>query len=73
MTAADKTAIPPLTAFDAASLERAFASLGENVRAEAKALGSPEAVEDFRLAWLGRKQGRLKALSDAWLKTAPPE
>ncbi len=73
MTAADKTAIPPLTAFDAASLERAFASLGENVRAEAKALGSPEAVEDFRLAWLGRKQGRLKALSDAWLKTAPPD
>jgi phenylalanyl-tRNA synthetase alpha chain len=30
-------------------------------------------VEAFRLHWLGRKQGRLKAISDAWLKSAPVE
>ena len=30
-------------------------------------------VEAFRLRWLGRKQGRLKSISDAWLKNAPAE
>lgn len=30
-------------------------------------------VEAFRLEWLGRKQGRLKQIGDAWLKTAPVE
>src|SRR5262249_39664475 len=29
--------------------------------------------EAFRLHWLGRKQGRLKLIGDAWLKAAPPE
>ena len=30
-------------------------------------------VETLRLEWLGRKQGRLKIISDLWLKAAPPE
>ncbi len=30
-------------------------------------------MEAFRLAWLGRKNGRLKLISDAWLKVAPIE
>ncbi len=30
-------------------------------------------AEAFRLHWLGRKQGRLKLISDAWLKAAPAE
>ncbi len=30
-------------------------------------------VEMLRLEWLGRKQGRLKIISDLWLKAAPPE
>ena len=30
-------------------------------------------AEAFRLRWLGRKQGRLKLISDAWLKSAPAE
>ena len=30
-------------------------------------------AEAFRLHWLGRKQGRLKLISDAWLKSAPAE
>ena len=41
------------------------------MRQAAAGLGSPEAVENFRLDWLGRKNGRLKQLSDQWLKTAP--
>src|SRR5580692_10627466 len=62
-------AIPPLTAHDAATLDAAFRELMEQVRAES--IATPEAAEAFRLHWLGRKQGRLKALSDAWLKSAP--
>jgi hypothetical protein len=30
-------------------------------------------VEAVRLHWLGHKQGRLKLISEAWLKSAPPE
>ena len=50
-----------------------FAQLEEEVRQSAASLHSVEAVENFRLEWLGRKQGRLKLLSDAKLKSAPPE
>jgi phenylalanyl-tRNA synthetase alpha chain len=66
-------AIPPLTSHSPAALEAAFASLAAEVRSDAVSLSSPEALENFRLHWLGRKQGRLKAISDAWLKTAPAE
>ena len=30
-------------------------------------------VENFRLRWLGRKQGLLNEVSSRWLKAAPPE
>jgi len=69
LTAMTIEAIPPLTAHDAASVGAAFRALHEQVRGEP--LGSAEEVDAFRLRWLGRKQGRLKALSDAWLKSAP--
>ena len=63
--------IPQLTDFSEASLDQAFASVLAEARRAAAAPGfDPEA---FRLDWLGRKQGRLKAISDAWLKAAPPE
>ncbi len=63
--------IPQLTDFSEASLDAAFAQ----VQAEAKIAVAGEAfnIEGFRLEWLGRKQGRLKIISDTWLKTAPPE
>jgi phenylalanyl-tRNA synthetase alpha chain len=62
--------IPQLIDFTEASLDAAFAS----VRAEAEAAVVPGFdAEQFRLEWLGRKQGHLKAISDAWLKAAPPE
>jgi phenylalanyl-tRNA synthetase alpha chain len=65
--------IPNLTAFDEAALDEAFALVERQAREAAAALNSEEAVETFRLQWLGRKQGRLKDVSDRWLKAAPPE
>jgi phenylalanyl-tRNA synthetase alpha chain len=65
--------IPNLDAFDEASLDRAFAALDAQARAAAAALDSAEAVEAFRLHWLGRKQGRLNEVSSRWLKSAPAD
>src|SRR3984957_20336047 len=62
--------ITALEHFDDASLDTAFTTLAEQVRTESTSLSDPEA---FRLHWLGRKQGRLKLVSEAWLKSAPPE
>ena len=60
---------PHLPTFDESSLDQAFSSLAEEVRTTQASL-DPEA---FRLHWLGRKGGRLKLISEAWLKFAPPE
>lgn len=54
-------------------LDGAFRQLQQEVEREAAAMRTPEDREQFRLRWLGRKQGRLKLISDAWLKTAPGE
>ena len=62
-----------MTNFDEQTLDASFAALEDEARRAAGELASPEAVENFRLEWLGRKQGRLKQLGDAWLKTAPLE
>ncbi len=66
-------AIPNLTAFDEASLNSAFSALEAQARADAASLDGSEAVEAFRLRWLGRKQGLLKGVQDNWLKAAPPQ
>src|SRR5947209_2573998 len=60
--------IPRLPAYDELTLDAAFATLAEEVRT-----ADTTDVESFRLHWLGRKQGRLKLISEAWLKSAPPE
>ena len=65
--------IPNLTAFDEAALDKAFAVLEQQARDAARALDGAEAVEAFRLEWLGRKQGRLNEVSGRWLKAAPAE
>ena len=65
--------IPQLSSFDEPALDAAFSTLASEVREEAASLTTLEAQENFRLHWLGRKQGRLKLISDAWLKSAPPE
>ncbi len=66
-------AIPQLTSYDEPTLEAAFHTLAEEVRSEAAVLNTPEAQENFRLHWLGRKGGRLKLISEAWLKSAPAD
>jgi phenylalanyl-tRNA synthetase alpha chain len=65
--------IPNLAAYDDAALDRAFAELADQASRDASLLGTPEAVEAFRLEWLGRKQGRLNDISSRWLKSAPVE
>ena len=62
--------IPQLLNYDETSLDAAFATLAEEVRGET---ANGMDAEAFRLRWLGRKQGRLKLIGDAWLKSAPPE
>jgi len=60
-----------LTDFSPSSLDAAFAAVEAEARVQ---LAAPDFdAEAFRLAWLGRKQGRLKAISDAWLKAAPAD
>jgi phenylalanyl-tRNA synthetase alpha chain len=66
-------AIPQLSGYNEAALDQAFAELTREVEASADAISNAEDVEQFRLHWLGRKQGRLKSVSDAWLKSAPVE
>ncbi|HEY4356091.1 MAG TPA: phenylalanine--tRNA ligase subunit alpha [Acidobacteriaceae bacterium] len=63
--------IPHLTDFSEASLDAAFAAVRHEADSAVAAPGFD--AEAFRLDWLGRKQGRLKAISDAWLKAAPVE
>ena len=65
--------IPELRGYDDAALDHAFAALTADLERSAASLHGADAVEHFRLEWLGRKQGRLKTVSDAWLKTAPAE
>jgi phenylalanyl-tRNA synthetase alpha chain len=62
-----------MTNGEAPDLNQKFAQLEAEARQAASSLGTSEAVENFRLDWLGRKQGKLKQLSDAWLKSAPAE
>ncbi len=69
--------IPQLASYDEPALDAAFSTLAQEVRTEAadlhKPAATPELQENFRLHWLGRKQGRLKLISEAWLKSAPAE
>jgi phenylalanyl-tRNA synthetase alpha chain len=66
-------AIPQLLTYDEAALDLSFSAIAEEVRSGASSLETSEAREAFRLHWLGRKQGRLKLISEAWLKSAPAE
>jgi phenylalanyl-tRNA synthetase alpha chain len=63
--------IPLLPSYDESSIEAAFATLAQEVTTTAAESASDPG--SFRLHWLGRKQGRLKLISEAWLKSAPGE
>ena len=65
--------IPVLESYGSEHLESSFRALQADVARQATELRTSEDREQFRLYWLGRKQGRLKLISDAWLKNAPAE
>ena len=65
--------IPQLAAYDEATLDAAFRELLLSAQRESGGIATAEGKEQFRLYWLGRKQGRLKSIGEAWLKTAPAE
>ena len=54
-------------------VEKLFADLRADFDAASSAVDSAESWKAFRDAWLGRKSGILSAISDNWLKPAPPE
>jgi phenylalanyl-tRNA synthetase alpha chain len=62
-------AVNLLENYDDATLDQAFSGLMAEATADVAAMDA----EAFRLHWLGRKQGRLKTISEAWLKSAPVE
>ncbi|MCL6481123.1 MAG: phenylalanine--tRNA ligase subunit alpha [Firmicutes bacterium] len=58
---------------DAVQLEALFAALREEFdRAAAEARDGTE-WEALRVAWAGRKAGKLRQITENWLKPAPPE
>ncbi len=64
--------VPTLSKYSEEEIEQAFEQLDKEFKDQAARVGSsPDDKEQFRLKWTGRKQGRLKAVSDAWLKEAP--
>ena len=65
--------IPKLPGYDSSTLDEAFGKLAAQVAEESVMLDTDEAREAFRLHWLGRKQGKLKIVHEAWLKTAPAD
>ena len=69
----NENTISKLPGYDNATLDKAFSALMGQVADESVMLKTDEAREAFRLHWLGRKQGKLKAISDVWLKTAPAD
>jgi phenylalanyl-tRNA synthetase alpha chain len=71
MTIMHESEIPALKGCGDVELDQAFTQVAAEVEKSSAALRSAEDKERFRLYWLGRKQGRLKAISDAWLKSAP--
>ncbi len=56
---------------DPAGAEALVAELRAAFDTELQSASSPEAAEQFRIRWLGRKQGLLGAANDHWLRTAP--
>jgi len=65
--------IKNLPGYDSVTLDIEFGRLLKQVEEEAVMLETDEGREAFRLHWLGRKQGKLKSISDVWLKNAPAD
>jgi phenylalanyl-tRNA synthetase alpha chain len=57
---------------DEAVLARLFQELRAQMDRELRELTASDGAEQFRVRWLGRKQGLLTAANDNWLKPAAP-
>lgn len=55
---------------DEAGVEALLGELRATLDTDLSAVSSVEALEEFRVRWLGRKQGLLGAANDHWLKSA---
>jgi phenylalanyl-tRNA synthetase alpha chain len=58
---------------DAAQLPELFAALRAEFDRDAAAARDAAAWEALRVAWAGRKSGRLRQITENWLQPAPPE
>jgi len=61
---------------DAAALEAVFAQLQAALREEASRISKlplrdDKAIEEYRVRWLGRSQGVVRAITENWLRSAP--
>jgi phenylalanyl-tRNA synthetase alpha chain len=67
--------IPKLKSYSERDILEAFAGIEAELRTDSRPeyLASPDDFEDFRRAWLGRKEGLLKQISDEWVSPAPRE
>jgi phenylalanyl-tRNA synthetase alpha chain len=61
----------PLPDYSPHAIEQAFDELSLELAADASVALSIDEIEQFRLRWAGRKQGKLQAISQSWLKNAP--
>ena len=66
-------AVPKLTDYSAAALEKAAAECVGVCADEATAVHNDAALKAFRDRWIGRKNGVLTQINDLWLKAAPKD
>jgi phenylalanyl-tRNA synthetase alpha chain len=66
----------PLAEIGVTTLEQCtalFEALHRQAQSDLSVVDSPTRIEELRIAWLGRKNGRLSLISDHWLKSASRE
>lgn len=78
ITEAVERSLKELGVHDAAGLKELFDRLARRLSEDIAQLGEPgsseqESRENFRLRWLGRKQGIVRSVTDHWLRPAPAE
>ena len=65
--------IPKLEEYSLKALDHFFQTIQTCFSQEATQAHTPEAIEELRIRWVGRKQGLLKTIGESCLKTAPAD
>ena len=73
ITEAVERTLEELGVRDGAALGELFARLEGRLREDMAKAAGPESVEQFRVRWLGRKQGIVRSITENWLRSAPPQ